>query len=175
MNRHFVEKNQIASGFVPVNLATGANNGDWVSLKGYGRCAIVLFKGAGTAAQDPTITLEQARTVGGSGNKALDITRVDKKQGAALTSIGTFTKSTAASPATNDTFSNNTWTNSTLAEEQAIVVIDVRAEDLDIDGGFDCIQAKIADVGTNSQIAGMLYVLHEPRYGMEALPSAIID
>jgi hypothetical protein len=28
-----LDQMQIASGFVPVNLATGANNSDWVNLK----------------------------------------------------------------------------------------------------------------------------------------------
>lgn len=175
MNRHFVEKAQLAAGFVPVNMATGANNSDWVSLKNYGRCAIIFFKGIGTAGQDPTITLLQATSVAGAGSKALNITRVDKKQGTDLTTIGTFTTSTSGSPASNDTFATNTWTNSDLAEQQGIVVIDVKAEDLDIDNGFDVIRANVADVGTNSQIGGILYVLHEPRYASGTLPSAIID
>jgi len=174
MNQHFVEKNQIAEGFLPINMAAGANAGDWVSLKNFGRCAIVIFKGVGTAGQDPTVTLLQAKTVSGGSSKPLTISRVDKKQAATnLQAVGSFTKSTPGSPATNDTFSTNTWTNSDLAEQAAIVVIDVMAEDLDTDNGFDCIQASIADVGTNSQIGGLLYFLHEPRNAKEALDSAI--
>lgn len=176
MNQHFVEKNQIAQGFLPVLMNSGANAGDWVSLKNYGRVAIVFFKAVGTGGDDPVITLEQATDVSAGGAKALNITRVDKKQAATnLLAVGTFTKSTSDSPASNDTFSTNTWTNSDLAEQAAIVVIDVKAEDLDIDGGFDCIRASIADVGTNAQLGCLLYILHEPRYPQETLPSAIAD
>lgn len=175
-NKHFVEKVNIAQGFLPVAMNSAANAGDWVSLKGYNRCAVVVFKAVGTAGDDPTITLEQASAVAGTGAKALNITRVDKKQAASnLLAVGTYTTSTSASPATNDTFSTNTWTNSVLAEQAAIVVIDVQAEDLDVENGFDCIRASIGDVGTNAQLGAMLYMLHDPRYTDQPLASAIAD
>jgi hypothetical protein len=164
---------QFASGFVPVNLATAANTGDWFSLANYGRIAFLFHKGAGTAGEDPVITIQQATAAAGTGAKALNVTRVDTKQGADLAAIGTFTVSTSASPATNDTFSTNTWTNSTLAEEQAIVVIEFRAQDLDVNNGFYFVQASIADVGTNSQIGSLQAILYEPRYPQQVLPSAL--
>jgi hypothetical protein len=170
-NKLLTEEIQIASAFVPVNMATGANAGDRVSLKGYQGVAIVFFKGAGTAGQDPTITLTQYQEASGGASAALNITRVDKKQGADLTAIGMDTVSTSASPATNDTFNANTWTNSTLAEEQALVVIDVKAEDLT--EGYDFIGMSVADVGTNAQIGCALYLLYGPRYAASPLPSAL--
>ena len=36
-NALFAEQAQIVAGFVPVNLATAANAGDWVSMKGFSR------------------------------------------------------------------------------------------------------------------------------------------
>lgn len=176
MNQHFLEKVQIAQGFIPVAMNSGANTGKVVSLKNYHRCAIVFVKAVGTAGQDPTITLLQGTDIAFGTNKALNITEVRKKQSATdVSAVGTFTKSTSDSPASNDTFSTNTWTNSDLAEQAAIVVIDVKAEDLDIDNGYDCIRASIADVGTNAQLGALYYFLHDPRYGAEALPSAIVD
>ena len=176
MNQHILEKLQIAQGFLPVDMSAGANAGDWVSLKNYGRVAIVLFKEPGTAGNDPTITLQQATDVSSTGAKALNITRVDKKQAASdLLAVGQFTKSTADDPETNDTFSTNTWTNTDLAEQAAIIVIDVKAEDLDIDNGFDCVRVTIADVGTTGQLGALLYLLHEPRFATDPLPSAIAD
>ena len=41
-----LERMQIAAGFVPVNLAAGGNNSDWVNLENYGRVLIVFFKAA---------------------------------------------------------------------------------------------------------------------------------
>ena len=81
-NQHFCEKNQIAQGFLPVAMNTGANAGDWVSMKEFGRMAIVIFKAIGTAGDDPTITVKQAQDVSGTSPKALGFTEVRKKQAA---------------------------------------------------------------------------------------------
>lgn len=177
-NQHFCEKNQIAQGFLPVLMNTGANAADWVSMKGYGRMAIVIFKAVGTAGDDPTITVKQALDVSGTTPKALGFTEVRKKQAASnLLAVDQFTKSTSASPATNDTFTvaSGTWTNSDLAEQAAIIVIDIKAEDLDVNNSYDCIQVSIADIGTNAQLGCALYFGHEPRYPKDALDSMIVD
>lgn len=166
MNKHFLEKVQIAAAFVPVDMSTAANNGDWVSLKNYGRVAIVLFKAAGTAGDDPVFTLRQAQDVGGAGAKELNFTRIDTKVGT-LTSVGTFTKVTQAA--------GNTYVDAVSAEAQAIMVVDIKAEDLDLANGFDCVQLQIPDVGTNAQLGCAFYLLHEPRYGKTPLDSAIVD
>lgn len=165
MNRHILEKIQIVGGITPINLAAGANNGDWVSMKNYNRCAIVVYKGAGSASEDPVITLQQATDVAGTSSKSLTFTRYDTKSGT-LTSVGTFTKNTqaAAGNVTPDT-----------GDVEMIAVIDIKAADLDVANGFDCLRCTIADVGTTSQIGGMLYLLHDPRYPKETLDSAIID
>lgn len=166
MNQHILEKLQIASGFVPINIGS-ARSGDYVSMKGYGRCAIVFFGAAGPAGDDPVITVTQAINVAPSNAKALNFTRIDVKQGSALTSIGEFTTVTQAAA--------NTYTDAAAAENQKIWVIDIKAEDLDLDNGYDCIAASIADAGTATQIAAMLYLLHEPRYADVPLPSALVD
>jgi hypothetical protein len=176
LNQLLAEKAQIAQAFLPVAMNAGAVSADWVSLKLYGRCSVVFFKAVGTAGDDPTITLLQATDVTGAGSKALTINRVDKKQAATnLLAVGQFTTSTPAAPALHDTFNANTWTNSDLAEQAAIVVIEVKAEDLDVTNGFDCISFTIADVGTNAQLGCGLFVLHEPRYQDAQLASAIVD
>ena len=156
---------QIAAGFVPVNLATAANNGDWVSFADFNRLAIVLFKGAGTAGEDPTITVEQATAAAGTGNKALNFTTVYKKQGADLAAIGQFTTVTQAA--------GNTFTHDALAEEQAIVVIDVKSSDLDVNNGYQFVQAKIADVGSGAQIGCVLYLAYGAKYQQATLPSIL--
>jgi hypothetical protein len=177
-NAHFVEKNQVVLGFKPVAMNTGANNSDRVSLKGYGRCAVIFIKAVGTAGDDPTLSFKQAQDVAGTAEKVLAVSRIDKKQAATdLTTTGTFTKSTSDSPATNDTFTlaSGTWSNSDLAEQAAIVIADIKAEDLDIANGFDCITCNIADIGTNAQLGTVIFILHEPRNMKETLESAIVD
>jgi hypothetical protein len=178
-NQHILEKGTFVSGIVPVALNTNPGSvSDYISMKGYARCTIIFFKNAGTAGDDPTITVSQAKTVAGGSAKALGFTRVDKKQVATnQLSTGTFTTSTSSSAASNDTFNttNGTWTNSDLAEQTALVIIDISVDQMDIDGGFDCLTATVGDVGTNAQIGCLLYFLHEPRYSQATAPSAIAD
>jgi hypothetical protein len=178
MNQHFAEQFNICQGFLPVAMNTAANSGDWVSMRDYGRCAIVVFKAVGTAGDDPTIAVKQAQAVAGTNAKALAFTTVYKKQAASnLLAVGTYTKTTSDTPATNDAFNTTlgTWSNTDLAEQAAIIVIDIKAEDLDADNGFDCVQVSIADIGTNAQLGSALYILGEPRYQKDPLNSAIID
>ena len=144
-----------SAGFVPVNLATAANNSDWVNLKSYGRLLIIFYKGAAASGtEDPTVTILQATDVSGSGSKALTIARAWTKTDADLTTIGQFS---AGAP------SSNTLTVASSAQKAAIWVVEVLASDLDRAGGFTCVQANVADVGSVQQLGCMLYVLGEPR------------
>lgn len=149
------EEVQIAAGFVPVDMAAGANNGVWVSLKNHRHLAIVFFKAAGAVGEAPTVTVQQASDVAGTGAKALNFTRVDKKDNANVLTVGQFTKTTQASANTHALAAGNT---------QAIVLIEFNAEDLDAEGGFDCVRATVADVGTTAQVGALLYILTGPRY-----------
>lgn len=160
------EKIQIVSAIVPVDLSAAANNGDWVSLKNFRRCLVVFHGAAGTAGQDPVITMQQATAVDGTGAKALNFTRIDAKVGT-LTAVGVFTKVTQTAA--------NTYTDAVSAEAQKIMCIDIGPEDLDLANGFDCIQLSIPDVGAAAQLGSALYLLYDARYAQEVLPSAIVD
>lgn len=163
----FVEENQVVAAIIPVDSQTGANNGDYVSLKGYDSCAIIIYKAAGVAGDDPVLTLKQASDVAGTGVKALTFTRVDSKVGA-QTGVGTFTTNTQAAAAT--------YTDLVSAEAQGLFVIEVKSSDLDVANGFDCIQISVPDTGAaGAQLLCALYVLRNPRYGSGTLKSAIID
>jgi hypothetical protein len=135
-------------------------------MKNYGRCTIVFFKAAGSASEDPTITVEQATSIAPSSAKALTFTTLYTKQGT-LTSVGTWTKVTQSAA--------GTYTNATASENQAIWVIDILAEDLDVDNGFDCLRVTIADAGSTNQLGAVLYILSEPRYATQTGLSAIAN
>ncbi len=159
----------IVPAIVPLDLQT-ARTGDWVSLKNAQGVAIVFFKAAGTAGDDPTLTVQQATDVAGTSAKNLStITAVHKKQGT-LTSVGTWTTSTQSAAATY-------VGDGTSAEEQAVYVIEIEADELDVDNGFDCINVACSDVGTNAQLGAALYILYGLRYASAPanLPSAIAD
>lgn len=162
------EKSQLVLGFLPVDLQTGANTGDWVCLKGYRHVEVIFVSAVGTAGDDPTLTINQATAVAGTGSKALDFTTLYVKQAATdLTGTGTYTKisQTAA----------NTYTEVTSAEQVALWIVEFDATDLDADNDFDCINATVADVGGNAQLGYLLYRLSGARHPQETAESAIID
>jgi len=163
------ETTQIVSGFIPVDMQTAANTGDYVSLKNYNHVAVVLFKAVGTAGDDPTLTIVQATDVTNSLSdaKALNFTTVWTEQATVLTATGTFTKNTQTAA--------NTYTEATSAEDAAIWMVEFDAQDLDLANDFDCIMASVGDVGSNAQLGCLLYILSEPRYAQATPPSAITN
>lgn len=167
LNALFVEENQVVMAIVPVDSQTGANNGDWVSLKNFARCTVLVIKAAGVAGDDPVITLKQASDVSGTGAKALNFTRVDSKVGV-QTGIGAWTANTQAA--------GNTYTDTVSAEAQGIFAIDVKSDDLDVTNGFDCLQLSVPDTGSaGAQLLTAIYILRGARYAGGGLPSAIVD
>jgi hypothetical protein len=104
--------------------------------------------------------------VAGTGAKALDFTRIDYKAGT-LTAVGGWTTVNQAAA--------NTFQDATHAEVAAIYVVEVNSEKLDVNNGFDCVQAQVPDVGAAAQIGAVLYILGPARYGAASMPSAIVD
>lgn len=168
-NINLLEDVQLVSGFAPIALTT-ARTGDVVSMKNYRRCLVVFFKGIGTAGQDPVLTLDQGTSVAFSTNKALTFTTIYKKQDVtSLADVGQWTKVTQSAA--------TSYTDLTAAEQEALWVIDVKQEDLDTANDYDCIRASLNDVGTNSQIGCVLYILYDAvqNDSPESMASAIID
>lgn len=157
----------IAPAFRPVDLQTAANDGDWVCLKGYQGVGILFHSAIGTAGDDPTLTLEQATSVAGGSSKALGaIATVFTKQAATnLLSIAGWTKVTQSAA--------STYTNDTSAEQEALWWVYVDAQQLDRANGFDCIRARVADVGGNAQLGAAYYFLMYPRFG--ATPANLVS
>lgn len=155
MSSLILERFQIVEGFPAVNLATAANNGDYISLKHALRVAIVFTSGVGTAGEDPTLTLQQATDVSGTGAKALNIPSASAFKKQAATSLAAVAAWTAA----GSNVSTNTFTNDTSAEESALWVVELRPDELDIDNGFDCIRATVADVGASNQPGYLFYLV----------------
>ena len=158
----FLETHQLVSAFVPVDMQTAANNGDWVSLVNYNRVLCVLFKGAGTAGDDPVFTLQQAQDASGTGATDLDFTTIYSKVGT-QTSINPFTVTTQSAA--------NTYTDATSAEVQAMIAVEISAPMLD--DGFTHVRMTIPDTGGNAQLGCGFYILSEPRSEGVTMPSAI--
>lgn len=163
INKLFIEGAQIVPAIMPIDLNAGANNGDWVSMKDFNRCTVLVLASAGTAANDLTMTVRQATDVSGTDAKALNFTRIDSKQGT-LSSIGQFTEVTQSAA--------NTYTDGTNGEDQLLYAVDFQGADLDVDNGFDCVQVQLNQVGA-AKVGTALYILSEPKFSPPT--SAIAD
>jgi len=145
----------IAVSHAPVDLSAAAVTGKRVHLKNYVAASYVLFKGAGTAGDDPTFTVKQhtANTGGTSANLAA-ITRYYLKDAVALAGTEQWSKVTqSAGAAVADPGGAGT-----SAEHQQVVVIEVNADQLD--DGYEWVSVDVADVGTNAQLGAGLWILH---------------
>ena len=52
-----------------------------------------------------------------------------------------------------------------------MLLLDVKADDLDVAGGFDCLQLIVADTGSNAQLGSAIYLLYGPKVGQAFLKS----
>jgi len=168
MNAKFWEKINLVAAFVPIDFNAAAQTGDWVSLENYERCAVIIYGAAGSAGTDVTVTITQATDVSNSLSdaKALNFTKIYKKEGAALTAVGQYTEVTQTAA--------NTFTVTNNEQLQQIYVFDFGYDDLDIANDFDCIRVTV-NAGSAAKVISGLYALHDPKYGTNPLPSAIVD
>lgn len=152
----FLDTHQVVPVIMPVNLATAANSGDWISLAKFRRVAFIVVAAIGAAAEDIVVTVRQATTAAGGGAKdLLGIDRVWTKQGADLAAIGAFTKVSQTAAAT--------YTSDTGGETANLYVVEIDAEQLDVTNGFDFVTLNIADTGTTAKLGCVIAILSEPR------------
>lgn len=164
----FFEQGTIVPAFDPVDMHTGANNGIWVSMANYNRMVAVLFKGIGTSGQDPVFTLMQAQNSSGLNAKALNFTRVRTKIGATLdTAVNDFTLVIQAA--------GDTYTPAGSAVDSAMVGVDIKASDLDIQGGFSWVQLSVPSVGANAQLGCGFYIMFQARFAQQTPPTALVS
>lgn len=164
----FVDGGAIVAAVVPVNLATAAVNGPWVGVPHLDKLYILVVAGAGTAGEDPVITLEQATAAAGTGAKALSISELHYQVAADITAERDWTRPNGADAATEVDRQNKLteFDSDSIAgaENQLAVLIGVYQHDLDVNNGFTHVRAKIADVGTGAQLGAMFYLAKEKLY-----------
>lgn len=126
----------------------------YVSLKGYKGVQILISIADGTTVTGSTITLKQATAIAGTGEKALGFTRMlaNTDYGASKTMVETAVTS-------------NTFTTQTTNSKDSFYIIDVPADSLDVDGGFDCVRLDgTGHAATASRGVVVLYMLYGARY-----------
>lgn len=163
------ESYDLSTGLVPVDLSTAANTGKRVFMQEVTSMDIVVIKAAGTAADDPVLTLKQhTASAAGTTTDLAVITEYMLKTEATLDGDETWTKVTQAAAATI----TDPGGAGTSAESQQIVVIHVRADQLTAGNAY--VSLDIADVGTNAQLGTVLYILHNTDHAVAtALPAPL--
>lgn len=163
MNERLIDKVQIAQAFPPASLDGGAQAGDWHSFENHRRALILFHKGVGTAGDDPTITVTQATSAAGAGEKALNLKKLYKKEAVDLEGVAQFSEVTSFDTAN----AYGAADDATIAEKELIWGIEVDAADLDADNGFTFMQVSCDDPGTNAQLGGCLVIFYDPRYPVQ--------
>lgn len=127
-----------------LGVVPSSSTPDYVSLKNYERIAVIILQKNATTVTGSAITLKQATAVAGTSEKALSFTKayrnVDTGAGDVLSEF---------------TVSSDTFTTQAVDSKNAMYVIEVKAEDLDVNNGFDCIRA-----GTGNATAATITVLY---------------
>jgi len=142
----------IGTSIIPVDLADGANTGHRLNLKNYGGVAIVAYIAVGTAAEAPTITLQEhtAATAGTSQN-LVEIATYHEKTELALDGDEAWSTTTQTAAAT---LTDATWDDA----GQSLIVFEVDAEQLS--DGYAWISVNIADTGT-AHLGCVFYVMYD--------------
>lgn len=158
LNATLAEQAKPVLGLAPVVPSTSTP--DYVSLKNYERCEIMVLVKNATTVTGSAITVKQATAVAGTSEKALTITKglrnIDLAADDALASFD---------------ITSSTFTTDSTNSKNLLYVIDVKAEDLDTNNGFDCIRAGTGDA--TAATVTVMYRLYGPKYS--TVPSAIID
>jgi type III secretory pathway component EscV len=167
-NHEFSEIADIIPAFVPVNLSTGSNAGQWVNMSKIQRLVIVFFKGAGITGDDPQIQVSQATNNAGANAKALNFNRIRTKQGGI---------------SSNSQYTLTTWTQGSSSSTQTgaagapdLAVIEVQASDLDGNnttvGPYNHVLMTVGQTNSTQYGCGF-YIAYGYRYPQSILPSNI--
>src|SRR5574340_614693 len=126
---------KVVMGCAPAALATTAGAGDYVSLKNFDRLTILIPVLNGATVTGGDVTLKQATAVAGTGEKAL-----------AFAKMYANTDCAASDTLTETAVTSNTFTTNATNSKQLMYVIEVKASDLDVANGFDCVRINVANM-----------------------------
>jgi len=153
---------KVVVGCPPAALTSTAGDGDFVSMKGYSRATVIIAVDNGSTVTGGAVTLIQAKEVAGSTTKALGFSKMY-----ANTDVG------ASDTLVETAVTNGTFTTSTTNDKNLLYVIEIDAESLDRDAGFDCFRVDVASMA--NAVGCVLYILHGTRYASPLASSAITD
>jgi len=142
------------------NGATYGGDKQFACLRGFTDFVIHFFFG-NVATADSTITLKQAKNVGGSGAKELAFDTI------------WLVKSDAGDPVDQDkpvrtTVAANSFTVANATHDNHHMMVEMHASQLDVQNGFDCIRPNFVG-GAGATLVAIVIEAYNPRYkGAEA-------
>lgn len=156
------EQAKIITGLAPI--LPSSSTPDYVCMKGYTRCSIIILVDNNTTVTGSAITVKQATAVAGTGEKAVSVAEMFEN-----------TDTAAGSALTATAVTSNTFTTDATNAKNLMYVVDVGIEDLDLANGFDCLRAGTGNA--TAAIVSVCYVLYPAPYARAAnvLPDPITD
>lgn len=167
-NEQLFEGADLAMAFAPVNLATGANAGAWFSARDYHRFAVCLLRGAGTQADQSTITVLQGTTNAGGTTKALTTGRRRYKTDMTTAAGDTWVIDDTASAA------NTYATPAAKGDKKLMIAMDYESALLDDANGFHWIQASV-DQAANAVIGTCFILFYSSRHAQRVPVSTLTN
>lgn len=145
---------------LPFDASAGASSlslgADFVTLRDANHCEVIIQKRAGGAGEPLVLTMRQAKDAAGTGEKDLAFSNYTLQMGVGLDTIGTPTFTTKGSASIG-----GDATLSLVGDQQAIAVIEIDGQDLDVNNGYDWIRVTMADPGATAQLVSVLYRMSE--------------
>jgi hypothetical protein len=135
---------------------------DYVCLKGYSRCCIIITGLNTTTVTGSAITLKQATAVAGTAEKALAFDVVWQNVDCA-----------AADGLAKTTVSSNTFTTNTTNSKALLYVIEIPAETLDTNNSFDCVRVGTGDAANTT--LSVTYIVEPREHNDTGTPTLITD
>lgn len=145
-------------------LATTNGDCDYVSLKNYDRCTIVIAVDNATTVTGGAVTLKQSTNVTNS---------LSDEKAVAFDKVFVNLDAGAGDTLTETAVTSDTFTTLTTNDKNALYVIEIKASDLDVSGGFDCLRVDVLSMANAS--GAVLYFLHGARYGDPKAIAAITN
>ncbi|NLX57287.1 MAG: hypothetical protein GXY58_19430 [Planctomycetaceae bacterium] len=155
-----LNKAKVVMGLAPIT--PNASIPDLVCMKGYQKCTVIIAVDNGNTVTGSAITLKEATAVGGTDARTLAFSRM-------WANMDTDASDTLVEIAV----ASSTFTTLTTNNKNALYVIEIDADDLDMDNGFDCVGVGTANAA--NMVLSVVYILHAPRYAPTLDRSAIID
>lgn len=153
-NAYFAEQALVKMVTEPVDGNTAAITGGRIGLKLGQRVAFLINMGDSTSATAVTFTLKQHNAASSGTSKALSVANKYYHK------VGAATKFTQVEPGSAASAYDLT---TEFASEPGLVILEVAAEDLDVNNGFAWASVDIADTGA-AKLLSVLAVVKDPHF-----------